>query len=83
MVAPVNPYAAPLSVDITESFEAEVNVIDEMSLSNSSSLTTPSQMSAKHQLGQMVAKPDDPQAAALNDVCQETVDFTDDGPPSL
>jgi len=57
--------------------------MDEMSPSNLFSATTPSKMSAEHQLGQMVAKPNDPQAVALNDVHQETVDFTDDGPPSL
>jgi len=82
MSAPVNPYAAPPNVHITESFEAEVDVMDTNSPSNSLN-TTLSGTAGSHTLGQPAVKPDDPQAAALNDTCQEIIDFSDDGPPSL
>jgi len=82
MSAPINPYAAPPNVHITESFEAEVDVMDTNRPCNSSN-TTSSGTAGLHTLGQPVVKPDDPQAAALNDTRQEVIDFSDDGPPSL
>jgi len=50
---------------------------------SNSSTTTSSSPSETHKLGQLAAQPDDPKDAALNDVCQEVIDFTNDGPPSL
>jgi len=81
-MAQVNPYAILPSVCITESFEAAVDVMDKASLTNSSLMLT-SQKSTEHQLGQLAVKPDNPTEAAFKDVCQETIVFTNDGPPSL
>jgi len=80
MAVPINPYIAPPLVHIMESFKAAVNEMDETSPSNSPAMTT-SPKSDSHQLGQLVAHPDNPKEAALKDVHQETVDFTDDDPP--
>jgi len=80
MAAPINPYAALPFIWITKSFEVAVNMMDEMSPLNSSSSAMASQKSADHQLGQLAAKPNDPKEAALQDVHQEMVEFTDDGP---
>jgi len=82
MSVPVNPYAAPPSVCITASFEVAVDVMDETSPSNSAT-TTSSHPSDSHGPGQMAAKPDDPTEVALQDVHQETINFVDEGPPSL
>jgi len=82
MSVPVNPYTAPPNVHITESFEAEVEAMDTNSPSNSST-TDSSGTTAPHHLGQLTATADDPREAALNDMRQETIDFTNDGPPSL
>jgi len=69
-------------------FEAAVDAMDKASLANSlvtlaSQNTLESQNILEHQLGQPVAKPDNLTKAALKDVHQERIDFTDDGPPSL
>jgi len=82
MSAPVNPYAAQPSVRIMASFEVEVDTMDATSLSNSSTTTLSSPLET-HKVGQLAAKPDDPKDATLNDMCQEVINFTNDGPPSL
>jgi len=82
MSAPVNPYEAPPNVHIMASFKAEVEAMDANSPSNSSNTTSLGTVDA-HKLGQAMAKPDDPQHAALNNVHQETIDFTDNSPPLL
>jgi len=82
MSAPINPYAAPLSIQIMASFEAEVDTMDATTLSNSSTTTSSSPLET-HKLSHLAAKPDDLKDAAQNDVCQEVIDFMNDGPPSL
>jgi len=83
MAAPMNPYAVWLSIRMTELFEAVVDAMDETSPSNSSSSASTSQKLADHQLRQLAAKQDDPQEDVVWNVCQETVEFNNDGPPSL
>jgi len=53
MSAPVNPYAAPLNVQIMESFKAEVDAMDGNSPSNSSN-TTLLGTTESHKLGQLI-----------------------------
>jgi len=59
-----------------------VDVMDKNSPSNSST-TTLSAPPETHKLGQLAAKLDDPKEATLKGICQETINFMDDGPPSL
>jgi len=67
MAMPINPYAAPLLVHITESFKAAVNMMNKMSPSNSSAMTS-SHKSNMHQFGQLALHLENSTKAALKDV---------------
>jgi len=82
MAVPVNPYKEPPSVHIMNSFEAAVDAMDETSPSNLAATTFTPKLDS-HQLGQLSAQLDNPKEAALKDVHQESIEFTDNRPPLL